>query len=181
LGNKLWDKNFAGEGSAIGHSVQQTDDGGFIIAGSTRYPMGGEQHVWLIKTDASGNELWDTIFVGEWWSGGTDVRQTLDGGYIVSGYTNSSVSSYSDAWLIKTDESGNKLWDKIFGSETGDSASSVRETPDGGYIIAGTWAYGEGNSDVWLIKTDPSGNMMWDRTFGGEWNDQGNCIQLTAD
>ena len=152
-----WQKTFGGSGNDYANSVQQTSDGGYIIAGYTDSSGTGNYYAWLIKTDASGNKLWDKTFGGSNADYASSVQQTSDGGYI-AGYTDSS-GNY-DAWLIKTDASGNKLWDKTFGGSNADYANSVQQTSDGGYIIAGkTDSYGAaGNADARLIKTDANGN-----------------------
>jgi len=166
-GNKMWDKTFGGGGGDFGYSVQQTKDGGYIIAGETLSYGSGKGDVWLIKTDEEGNMLWDNVFGGEGIIGRDNyAQQTEDGGYIIVGgiYTlNYDIQAYSvpDVWLIKTDAESNKLWDKTFGGEGSDCGYSVQQTKDDGYIIAGyTESYGLGGEDVWLIKTDAEGNTI---------------------
>ncbi len=179
-GDMIWDKTFGGPGYDEAESVQQTNDGGYIIAGQIDYFEGGD--AWLIKTDASGNELWNKTFDELGIDEARSVQQTNDGGYVIAGYTSSSGAGKTDAWLIKTDASGNKLWDKTFGGSGIDQAYSVQQTSDGGYIIAGlTGSYGAGKTDAWLIKTDASGNKLWDKTFGGSGIDQAYSVQQTSD
>jgi hypothetical protein len=157
-------------GGGDGEHVQQTTDGGYIIAGDK------DALVWLIKTDSIGNIVWDKTFVGD----GTDrhysycVQQTNDGGYIISGHRYFSQTNEGGAWLIKTDSAGNKEWDRTFGYYKQDEAFYVQQTMDGGYIISGEHI----NDGIWLIKTDNYGYKEWEKTFG---HGVGYCVQLTTD
>ncbi len=180
----LWTKTFGGGDYDIGFSVQQTTDEGYIITGRTNSFGSGGSDVWLIKTDESGDTLWTKTF-GEVDSDyGYSVQQTTDEGYIITGWTESFGGGNYDVWLIKTDESGDTLWTKTFGGSSTDNGKSVQQTADEGYIITGeTYSFEAGNYDVWLIKTDESGDTLWTKTFGGggSGNDGSYSVQQTAD
>jgi hypothetical protein len=185
-GNDVWDKTFGGSNTEIGHSVEQTGDGGYVIAGDWSQENAHEyasdfrirSDAWLIKTDSQGNEEWDRTFGengwydglklgGKGWNSGISARQTSDEGYILV------VTPHNGSiWLIKTDPNGNKLWDKsLLGLPMMDSERSVQQTRDGGYIIIGS---------AELIKTDFRGNLEWNRTFTG-LNNWGHSVQQTSD
>jgi uncharacterized protein YxeA len=181
-GNVSWNKTFGGSSGDYGNSVQQISDGGYIIAGQTYSYGAGSGDVWLIKADSSGNQTWAKTFGGVKSDVGYSVQQSSDDGYIIAGRTGSYGAGSTDVWLIKADSSGNQTWAKAFGGSGDDGGISVQQTSDGEYIVAGyTFSYGAGAYDVWLIKTDSSGNETWNKTFGGVISDVGYSVQQTSD
>jgi hypothetical protein len=185
-GDTLWTKTFGGSEKEYGCSIRQTLDEGYIITGSTSSFGAGGSDVWLIKTNVSGDTLWTKTFGGSKNEFGNSIQQTKDEGYIITGSTSSFGAGGSDVWLIKTNVSGDTLWTKTFGGSKGDDeGNSVQQTLDGGYIITGsTSSFDVGRyyySDVWLIKTNGSGDTLWTKTFGGSNNECGNSIQQTKD
>ncbi|MBC8277254.1 MAG: hypothetical protein H8E46_03420, partial [FCB group bacterium] len=181
-GNESWHQTYGGSNNDVGYSVQQTTDGGYIIGGYTESYGAGSFDVYLIKTDAMGDESWSRTFGGSSNDVGYSIQQTIDGGYIIGGYTNSYGAGGNDVYLIKTDTEGNESWHQTYGGSTGDTGKSVQQTTDGGYIIAGnTDSYGAGSLDVYLIKTDVNGNEDWTKTYGGSNWDVGGCAQQTSD
>jgi len=172
---ETWVKTFGGIYDQEASSVQQTDDGGYIITGTNQSDL-NTIDVWLIKTDERGKIQWDRTFDHYYANdGGNEVQQTNDGGYILAASTRQN----QDAWLIKTDDVGNIVWDKIFESAM---ANSVQQTTDGGYIIGGSTAqFGAGWWDIWLVKTDENGDEVWNRTFGTEHAEIGYSVRQTTD
>ena len=176
-----WEQTYGGEFNDVGNSVQQTNDGGYIVTGWTYSFVYGSDDIYLIKTDENGNELWSQTFGDENVDRGHSVQQTTDGGYIITGDTESIGNLGWDVYLIKTDENGNELWSQTFGGDDTEWGYSVQQTTDGGYIITGyTESFGSYN-DVYLIKTDENGNEQWSKTFGGEYDDFGYSVQQTSD
>jgi hypothetical protein len=172
-GDSSWLKRYDGGGNEIGVSAKQTRDGGFIIAGTKR--IGKLDNIWLIKTNNIGNILWTKTFGDNLSTERSfDVQQTIDDGYIVLGeyFTDDN----HDILLVKTDSNGDTIWTKTFGESYDDYGTSVQQTTDGGYIMAG-----KKGDDVWLIKTNGYGDTLWTKTFGGNYRGFGNSVQQTTD
>jgi hypothetical protein len=175
-------RTYGGTNDDYARTVQQTSDGGYIVAGYTESFGAGGSDIFLIKTDASGNIIWAKTYGGTNLDDAFSVQQTTDGGYIVAGYTWSFGAGYSDIFLIKTDANGNVQWAKTYGGTNDDWAYSVQQTSDGGYIMAGTtWSFGAGWGDIFLIKTDANGNLQWAKTYGGGSYDYAYSVQQTFD
>ncbi len=159
-GNVIWAKTYGGTNWDEAFSVQQTSDGGYIVAGYTGSFGAGGGDIFLMKTDANGNLQWAKTFGGTGWDEAFSVQQTSDGGYIVAGRTSSFGAGFYNAFLVKTDANGNIQWAKTYGGTGFDYAYSVQQTSDGGYIVAGrTSSFGAGSVDIFLIKTDANGNI----------------------
>jgi len=179
-GNREWASTFGGIGDDYAQSVRQATDNGYIIVGSTTSSGAGGRDVYLIKTDAAGAPQWMRFFGGAGDDYGYEVQQTSDGGYIIIG-THPGADLEPDAYLIKTDDLGNLIWQKTFGDSPPNywaEGHSVRQTSDGGYIITGTAeSQNSGEEfDVYLVKTDSDGNKVWEKTFGGPGNQGGNSV-----
>ena len=176
-------KTYGGTDDDGAFSVQQTSDGGYIVAGTTWSFGAGGADIFLIKTDANGNRIWTKTYGGTNDDTASSVQQTSDGGYIVAGRTYSFGAGDGDIILIKTDENGNIQWAKTYGGTRWDYASSVQQTSDGGYIVAGaTSSFGAGwDDDIFLIKTDANGNIQWAKTYGGTYGDWAYSVQQTSD
>jgi hypothetical protein len=157
-GNEQWNKTFGGKKEDVGYSIQQTNDGGFIVAGFTRSYGKGDGDVWLIKTGYNGNMQWNKTFDRRNDDRGYCVLQVDDEGYVIAG-----VSYYNngDVWLIKTDSNGNMIWNKTYGSDNPDRGYSVSETSDGGYILSGRTFPDLVSSDIMLIKLGGSSDNRY--------------------
>ncbi|MBW2975414.1 hypothetical protein KY366_06865 [Candidatus Woesearchaeota archaeon] len=158
-----WERLFGGKDSDEGRSVQQTLDGGYIIAGYTKSFGCGSGDVYLIKTDSDGNMQWNKTFGGSMYDSGYSVQQTSDGGYIIGGYTGSFGVNF---YLVKTYPNGEIQWNKTFGGSDAYVGRSVQQTSDGGYIIGGyISSWGGRDEEIYLVKTDSKGNEQWNKTL----------------
>ncbi len=160
-GEKQWSQAYNIGDQDSGRSVQQTEDSGYIILGTSGTLESGYTNIFLLKTDESGKEQWANTYGGDDFDYGLSVLQTSDGGYIIAGWTYSyGAGNSADVYLIKTDNSGEELWHKVFGGTDDDYCYGIQETEDRGFIITGfTKSYGAGNTDGFLIKTDSEGNI----------------------
>jgi len=180
-GNIIWKKTFSGNSWDVANSVQQTPDGGFVVAGGTSSFGTGEADLLLLKLDSSGNVVWKKTFGEGDYSSPNFIGQTSDGGFVVTGRTTSFVTGHADAFLLRLDSSGNIAWKKILRGNSDNQANSVQQTSDGGFIIAGyTYSFGAGSRDSLLLKVDSSGNIAWKKIFGGRGDDQALFAQQTS-
>jgi len=179
-----WDKTFGGEGDDSVYSLEYTSDGGYILAGSSKFLNGKriDSDAKLVKTDANGNMQWQRTIGGDDRDTAYSVQQTPDGGYIMVGGTESYGVGTIDFWLVKTDAEGIEQWNRTFGGEDIEEVTSFLQTSDGGYIMAGTTRpLVTGSYDLWLVKTDAKGIEQWNRTFGGEDDDTSSSVWQASD
>ena len=174
-GNMLWWQTYAFDpdtGGDYALAVQETDDGDFIVGGGT------QSTVWdaiLLRTDALGNLIWMKNY-GLIQGVVNDVRQTADGGFILTG------SADGDALLMKTDADGNSLWTRGFGGDSTDRGDSVKELSGGGYIVTGmTSGPSPPNAELYVIRTDANGDSLWTGVFGGTGDDRGHSVVQAHD
>ena len=174
-------RTYGGASDDIGYSVQQTADGGYIVVGTTESFGAGSCDVFFIKTNASGYTERSRTFGGVGDDEGYSVQQTADGGYIIVGLTSSFGSGSADIYLVKTNASGDTLWTRAYGGSRFDEGYAVQQTPDGGYVVAGAVCLASDTEDVYLMRTNPSGDTLWTRTYGGSGCDEGNSLRVTTD
>ena len=158
-GTLIWDKLYGGGDYDEGYAVCETMSGGLVVAGTSESFGNGLDDGWLIKTDSAGELEWEQIFGGDNRDIANDIAETIEGGFIMTGSTNSFNNGDYDNWVIKTDINGNMIWEQIYGGDRDDGGRAISQTSDGGYIITGyTYSFGTGNSDLWLLKIDSQGN-----------------------
>jgi len=178
-GSLAWQKTFGGSGRDCAYSIQQTADGGYIVAGVTTSFGAGHEDAYVLKLNSDGSLAWQKTFGGSYYDYAYSVKQTTDGGYIVAGYTNSFGAGYNDVYVLKLNSDGSLAWQKTFGENGYDEAYSVQETTDGGYIVAGyTKSFGAGGYDVYILKLNSNGTLIWQETFEGS---SAYSIQQTTD
>jgi hypothetical protein len=253
-GNQAWTRIYGHSGYDAGHSVRQTVDGGFIVTGLAQ--SDDTQKLWLIRTNELGDTLWTGKYLEGDWSEGKSVLQTDDGGFVVAGTVESwnntagaellippylkdyfpesttekeillkkeglptlnesdpidlfpglpkdlkissktyqTIEHYQtvlqqdkiiegrDAWLLRTNELGDKLWSEIIGGPGWDEIHSLSHTNEGGYIISGEkWVEGHDSQDIWLIRTDSNGDTLWTTTLGDSSREIAYDVKQTSD
>ena len=198
-----WQKSFGGSVFEHATSIQQTTDGGFAAAGYSYSYDGdvsgnhGEYDSWIVKLDASGNIEWQKCMGGIYNDGGISIQQTTDSGFVVAGFSYSNdgdVSGhhgsfyFSDYWIVKLDAAGNIEWQKSLGGVSIESASSIQQISDGGFVVTGYSTSNDGDVsgnhgtyDYWIVKLDPLGNIEWQKSLGGSSYDNAYSIQQTTD
>jgi hypothetical protein len=200
-GNKQWQAALGGSALDRAYSITTTLDG-YVMAGYTESNNGdisgfhGYDDVWVVKLDEGGKKQWQKALGGSNFEYATSIITSLDGGYVVAGYTASNDGDVSgnhgglaDAWMVKLDGYGNLLWQKTLGGSQREGAASVIQSPDGGYVMAGTTesndgdvsGYHGGTSDAWVVKVDRNGNKQWQKTFGGSYDDEAKAIITRLD
>jgi hypothetical protein len=199
-GTIQWQKTLGGSAEDYAFSIQQTADGGYIVAGLTNSTDGditvnhGDYDCWIVKLNATGTIQWQKTFGGSLEDVALSVQQTTDGGYIVAGYTKSTDGDVTvnhggfDYWIIKLNATGTIQWQKTLGGTGQDHATCIQQTADGGYIVAGSSnsydgdvAENLGSYDFWVVKLDATGTIQWKKSLGGTYSDEAQSIQQTAD
>ena len=183
-----WEVSLGGSGNDYAYSIQQTTDGGYIVAGYSSSNDGdvtgnnGYSDFWIVKLDAIGNITWQKSLGGSGGDYAYSIQQTTDGGYIVAGSSIvTSPSGNSDFWIVKLDAIGNITWQKSLGGSNDADAVSIQQTTDGGYIVAGAYVADNFNFDSWIVKLDAIGNITWQKSLGGSYDDRASSIQQTTD
>lgn len=171
-GNLEWDQTYGGTGDDRAYGLVVASDGGYVLAGQTNSFGSGDYDCWLVKTDSSGVLEWSQTYGGAEYEYGMSLVAASDGGYAIAGETG-SFGAGGDFWLVKTDSSGNMEWSQNYGGTYYERAKSLIVTSDGGFAIAGSTAVSQENVDFGLVKTDASGNVVWQKTYGETAGDYG--------
>ncbi|RDC65125.1 hypothetical protein AHMF7616_03755 [Adhaeribacter pallidiroseus] len=196
-GIKLWDYRYGGTHDDYLNRIIATNDGGYLLAGSSRSDIGGDKtqasrgdrDYWIVKITNTGEKQWDKRYGGSGYDELKKVIQLATGDFILAGYSNSPAggdkSQHSqggnDFWLVKINSAGTKIWDKRYGGNLNETLTGMVETTDGGFLLGGSSVSGKsgdksqvsrGRSDFWLIRVDKNGQKLWDKTYGGSGQDE---------
>lgn len=199
-GNIQWQKCLGGSDSDAGADILQTADGGYIVAGSAASSNcnltgnHGGLDFWVVRLSNKGDIIWQKMYGGSQEDYVLSLSMAVDGGYFIAGHTFSNDGDVkgnhggADWWVIKIDETGKLIWQKCLGGSKYDQANSVQSTTDGGCIVAGFEESNDGDvkdnhgiGDYWLVKLDKSGNIQWQKTYGGTGLDEAWCVRVTND
>lgn len=174
----LWTSTFGGSSQEQCFDCVITPDGGFAMVGYTRSYGAGGDDLWLVKADSNGNLMWDKTFGGSSSDRGYSLCLTADGGLIIGGWTFSSGPGQADIWVLKTDSNGNLEWEKTFGTQNGfERCYDIIQDNDGSYVLVGeTDNDGTTYVNIWLLKIDQTGNLLWEQQYGGTHDDYGLCV-----
>ena len=166
-GNTLWERTWGTAGDEHVRDVQASQDGGYIVTGETEGATSGVGAVWVAKLDGMGRTAWLHPYEKKRQGTPHAVLATPDGGYVVAGTEQSDNPAYYDGWVAKVDANGQVVWERFYGGKDDDRIYAIRETPDGGYIAAGTTqSKGAGEADAWVLKLSNIGEVQWEKTYG---------------
>ncbi len=199
-GAKQWQQCLGGSSEDASSSVIQTSNNHFMALGRTNSNDSdvtgnhGGVDFWAVELDTSGNMVWQKCYGGSGHDFGTSIAPAQDGGYIMAGSSQSADGDVSgnygskDCWIVKTDSIGGIQWQKKYGGSGPESANDIRQTPDGGYIFTGYTASNDsdvtgnyGNNDVWVVRLDAAGGIVWQKCYGGTNNEEAYRIIQTPD
>jgi len=177
-----WQKSYGGSGYDGAYAIQQTTEGGYVVAGETDSFGASNGDFWILKLDSAGAVEWQKTYGGSGYDGALAIQQTAEGGYVVAGLTDSFGAGFGDFWILKLDSAGAVEWQKTYGGSTYDSAYAIQQTAEGGYVVAGeTLSFGYGVFDAWILKLNALGAVEWQKTYGGSGYDGAYAIQQTSE
>ncbi|MBA3705868.1 MAG: T9SS type A sorting domain-containing protein [Bacteroidetes bacterium] len=182
FGNTVWTKSYGGNKPDFPYHMIATLDGNYFLIGYSQSYGGGDWDILLWKIDPAGTLLWWKKYGGNGNDQARDIISTIDGNYMIVGWSNSSGAGGQDANLIKIDPIGAVIWSKTYGGVSDDFGCSIKQCSDGNFILLGqTFSYGSGNGDAYLIKTNSNGDTTWTKTIGEAQNDEGVYITVNND
>jgi hypothetical protein len=177
---RKWSHKYGGTGQEMAFSLQETSDGGYVMAGFTQSFGKGGDDFYVVKTDKDGVAEWQKPYGTTQDELARAVQEASDNGYIIVGRTKGALAGRADIYLVKTDSQGNEEWSKTFGRASSDDAYSIAKTKGGGYIIVGYTSVGW-VEDLYLIKIDSTGAIQWEKTHGVEEEEIGIFVRQCSD
>lgn len=181
-GVKQWSHLYGSPVIDWGYAIRQTYDNGFIVTGYTNQNAVSGYDIYLLKIDSLGNIQWTKTIGGPDWDFGYGIELTSDSGFIICGKSYSFTNGGSDAYIVKTNSTGEIQWEKHYGGPEDESANGIIRDRDNNYAIIGqTRSYGAGDDDIWILKIDENGDTLWTRTYGISLFDAGYAIDTTLD
>ncbi|MCW4050851.1 MAG: hypothetical protein NWE89_14060 [Candidatus Bathyarchaeota archaeon] len=181
-GRVLWENQYGGRDHDFGYAILRARDGNFVTIGSTSTSTSYDRDVFIVKFGYNGNLIWEREVRSSGYDEAYSAVRSTTGDMFIAGSTSQTMHHIGDAMLMKTDPNGNLLWRKKYGGILEEDFRSIIATPDGGYLLAGmSQSYGNMNDDVFLVKTDSDGKLLWNKTYGGDGNDRANEIIKCSD
>jgi Secretion system C-terminal sorting domain/Domain of unknown function (DUF5122) beta-propeller len=180
-GNLQWCRSIGSTGTEYAYSIIQTSDGGYAVAGETNSFGAGGYDMYIVKLDAGGNLQWNRTVGGPGFDDASSIIQTSDGGYAVAGGTESFGAGNGDMYIVKLDAGGSLQWTRTVGGTGWDGAKSIVQTTDGGYAVAGLFNGLVAGGDMYIVKLNNSGALLWSRTVGGTQEERALSIIQTSD
>lgn len=180
--NPAWSRIYGGTSFEAGRALAETPDGGLIVTGYTYSDGAGFADLLLLKISPDGALEWAKTFGGSGWEEGNAVVFTPDNGFLTVGFTSSFGAGARDLWLVKTDAAGKLGWTKTIGGSANDAGHSLCVTPEGDFVIVGyTESEGAGQDDIFLVKINSGGTVLWRKTFGGHGPERGRAVAPTRE
>lgn len=175
-------KSYGNSGYDFGRDIKQDTDTGYVATGSSSSFTSGNADAFILKVDSLGNFKWSYNYGGQESDWGESIVVTFDSSYALAGYTNSYGAGGYDFYLVRANANGTPLWEKTYGGSDWDRAFDLIQLADSGFVLVGeTYSYGNGNQDVYVVRTDKNGDTLWTRTYGGIQADYANAVILDGD
>ena len=182
LGEVEWERTYGGSGGDYPYSIQQTSDGGYILAGTTYSFGSGDGDAWVLKVSSTGDVEWEKTYGGIDYDTVRCLQTTSDGGYIVVGYTENWGAGGYDIWILRLSSTGSIVWQNTYGGFDNDYGWSIEQTSDGGYIVGGeTFSFGDFSDNAWVLKLSSTGSIVWQKIYGGSDMDWSSEAHQTGD
>lgn len=174
-----WIRNFGKSGNDAGKCVLPSKDGNIWVIGFVENPTNTKADAWIIKVNPEGRNLWDVSYGGRKWDEARAAVTTESGGLVIMGVTESKGEGKADIWLFELNSEGEMLWDRTYGGKNWEEGYGLIQTKDGGFLITGSYKAYQKEDDLWTIRTDKTGKVLWEVRKGGEeWEGGHDLLEL---